>query len=1295
MSFTPSPGPSGSGDVGPQPLPLALPVPGPAPVPPPAPKPAPAVAPPKPRPPKARPRARSADDRYRSNDQRFGRGPRGDAADPFAHRPTVRPLAAYRGRRNTAALTPQDKVALEKMRYYISLVIGYYTAQQMWRIWTDDTDPPFQAGNVRSRGQYWDDFERNVMNKVRLYIRDSYRTYLQGNPVVSGIDPYHMKLLAEELNWEMNNDQPRRPSFNDKGVEFLPQAWRQAIEKYANFLLENPDEHFETLRHFRDQIPYVDPENVHHQSFTPPWLSQESQTPGTVGYDDPFQDLPTFYFRRKAGQPAMKQFDWVTNPPSEVFDLNRAMYAEERSGRTAERRDAREDALARRQLEREGKLRASRDTTGIEEDEDPITDFTPAPAPAPTAATAMAPVTVMGGSSTPPSSSPSAMGWAESVGILPRGAVPSEGVTGVVGPDGVLRVVESPTDAPPIMPPPPLRPDVTILTPGVDSIVLPDRSEEPKPAAVVDVDADPDATQMEDPPEVPDEEEAVPTDALPVTTTDTTTTTTDPLVEEFQEQLNRIFSIGTVKLFDQWNDYPQRNTLEYTHNFAVLAFRHEVLVRSPMIRNKFGHLPQYQNLVQQMEGLLDATRNPFHRWVYDYRDLLIAGVLSPDATKPSVPPKIHTSDVNRLYDLDIIRLAVENGLFHPNADQMWLKAYEKLSQLVRTPVQYDILHILDTWRRQFMDASHRNGRMDYRLIDSTKPSGVPTLPAPGGVDIPSPPPHLLPWTDTTYTRSPEYWLFTLRWQYDQDYAHTVGSDQPEPWLQILSPVYRQRWTDHFAQVPPLFEGDTFRDAGPFPMDRLRDAPDPYENFLRFQEGTWEPLPREILGAATSPPEEVVVSSREETTGESSVLSDAPPPLADESWALVPTDAPSPEWSAHERAILEEAWRQSQEQVRRLAQAGTGSSQNSSLPLFTQGSSSVASSSTQLSQPSSWGSTPDFDPSGRVRVSSIPKPGTSREAVKHVFMNKDLMRRRMARADAIERDTRKMDATPTGPRLEMAPLPQAPAPQTPPQTGGLSQIYGPAGQPSLTSQFPLSQPLPGPVSSAPSSVVSSLTPSPAPMASSPTPVMAPVMMGPSPPPGMSVSPITGVTGFAPSSLPPPPASLATPDAIPRPLPRSQSTPEAIPAPVRADTPVARSDSSQPTSGSTSLFSTQPSQPSQPSVSATSSPPLFTAGSTTTATTPATPVSNPFFTPASAYVRAAATTMDSQSGPTPILRTEDHPDYVARAPARDTIHPATARRITFDSIREHYVQRGIYRPSNRIRDEIVQGRLGPPS
>jgi hypothetical protein len=133
MSFIPLPGPRGSVDVGPQPLPLALPIPGPAPAPAPAPAPPP-VAPPKPRAPKARPLARSAEDRQLSNDQRFARGPRGDAADPFAHRHTVQPLSAYRGRRNTAALRPQDKVALEKMRYYVSLVIGYYNAQQMWRI---------------------------------------------------------------------------------------------------------------------------------------------------------------------------------------------------------------------------------------------------------------------------------------------------------------------------------------------------------------------------------------------------------------------------------------------------------------------------------------------------------------------------------------------------------------------------------------------------------------------------------------------------------------------------------------------------------------------------------------------------------------------------------------------------------------------------------------------------------------------------------------------------------------------------------------------------------------------------------------------------------------------------------------------------------------------------------------------------------------------------------------------------------------------------------------------------------
>jgi hypothetical protein len=85
------------------------------------------------------------------------------------------------------------------------------------------------------------------MNKVRLYIRDSYRTYLQVKPVVSGIDPYHMTLLAEELNWGMNNDKPKRPSFNGKCVELLPQARRQVIQSYATYLLDNPDDHFETL----------------------------------------------------------------------------------------------------------------------------------------------------------------------------------------------------------------------------------------------------------------------------------------------------------------------------------------------------------------------------------------------------------------------------------------------------------------------------------------------------------------------------------------------------------------------------------------------------------------------------------------------------------------------------------------------------------------------------------------------------------------------------------------------------------------------------------------------------------------------------------------------------------------------------------------------------------------------------------------------------------------------------------------------------------------------------------------
>jgi hypothetical protein len=72
------------------------------------------------------------------------------------------------------------------------------------------------------------------------------------------------------------------------------------------------------------------------------------------------------------------------------------------------------------------------------------------------------------------------------------------------------------------------------------------------------------------------------------------------------------------------------------------------------------------------------------------------------------------------------------------------------------------------------------------------------------------------------------------------------------------------------------------------------------------------------------------------------------------------------------------------------------------------------------------------------------------------------------------------------------------------------------------------------------------------------------------------------------------------------------------------------------------------------------------------------------------------MDSQ-GPTPRLVTEDHPDYPFAprpfTPAPDMLNPAAARRVTFSSIRNHYVQAGTWRPANRLRDEILRQRYGP--
>ena len=371
-------------------------------------------------PPKPQPKPKSA------NRNRYARGPRTDN-DPYTNRTGPRPQPRDLYPQGRPEPTLVDLVARAKARQYLSMAIGYYTAKYYWRQWRAGDPPLFSARMDAYTKRQYQTFLHNVLADTRRFLDQSYRTHLTGNPHVPSIDAYHMRLLAEDLAWSVIRPHKTKPQFRYSHLENLKE-FRDAVQYYVEFIQRNPTGNLQVLRDIRDQMPFTDPDDVHHQSLTPPWLTQEALTEGTPAWHDQFPNLPALHLRRRTGQPTTKQPDFVLHPPPEVYDLNRVLNRNERFKRAEARSqgssqvvdvDAPAVVPKKEEEEQEEEMEEIRREEALTLSEPWIDDIDEFPEEA-------EPVTGNDPDETQlepePSQSSSAVGWAQGMGILPAPA---------------------------------------------------------------------------------------------------------------------------------------------------------------------------------------------------------------------------------------------------------------------------------------------------------------------------------------------------------------------------------------------------------------------------------------------------------------------------------------------------------------------------------------------------------------------------------------------------------------------------------------------------------------------------------------------------------------------------------------------------------------------------------------------------------------------------------------------------------------------------------------------------------
>ena len=350
------------------------------------------------------------------------------------------------------------------------------------------------------------------------------------------------------------------------------------------------------------------------------------------------------------------------------------------------------------------------------------------------------------------------------------------------------------------------------------------------------------------------------------------------LADEFSAKLEYVNRIGTLHSESHTERvYPKRNPLTYTHDFGIIAARIHYL-KLGVIVQKYKDLPAYHTAIRNLEDLLDPRTNHHNRWALDWLQLAEAGSLGTDIDAllrhDSQAEEDAADDI--VFDLDVINTALEGGLWDFNGDDRWMATSEVLLNQLRTPVQYDIFMSLSAWRRQWLAASQKAGRINWDLIETTVPVEIaPELYTRHDADQS---PYRWPWVhegNHTRFRNPEYWLFTTRWQFYSDHNQVAEAD-PTLWRTVLRPSFREHWNNLVRDIPlDLDNGPDYGDMGPFPLYRMRTEKDVYGDFFSVEEGTWALLPRP-LGAATSAGESVVTESVVESTAATST-----PPTAGE------------------------------------------------------------------------------------------------------------------------------------------------------------------------------------------------------------------------------------------------------------------------------------------------------------------------------------------------------------------------------------------------------------------------------